>query len=647
MVLEAVKVQSPFLVNHAVPLDVAMHIVYILEKGHKAVKQEMLRKLADVKTKAKEFRSLEEAVKNSMREQVRSVLTAKSTVLFEHLVKKSGIVDVEFFEKFRNGFPLTGHRIRETVIGKCKTSDLDDEAMSELRKVTADEVAAGYLDGPYSVEEAVKRAGPHTTFARRFRHPIDDFSVSRTNMCLTTVEKAKVDSLDLYLSKARFLLEASRSAVDHGYVDLPDGSRRTVVVHDDWLEDGALDVEGRCLDLSNAYKQFPVSPANREHTAIAVPKGPGMAPEIYFTQVLPFGAAASVYYFLRFSEMLKVVLLHSLGIICSCYFDDFPCVSYRPLSGVTQFAMESVLDTLGFEYSRKERKRLRFASEFSMQGVVVTFPRGKTPCIELSNTVDRKEEVQAFVDKVKSSNSLAQPVEASLMGRIGFLTSQVWGRVGQVLFSELRTRASGSDQDASITAGLRDALDAAVILLSSPPRQVCMSPSRKSIWMFTDAACEQDEAGSLVCSIGGVLLDNGGWASRVFSCRVPMEVTRLWGGSGQSITFAESLAALVGKMLWRRLIAGSYLVIGLDNIGAQQTLARYSSSSYLLKMVIRGHIIEDASSRLRSWVPSESNVADAPSRLDCEELLRKGAVEDDVDKSVWSEVIRYLSLTLA
>ena len=683
MVREAAKIQSPFLFNYAVTTTVAECVINMLEKGYKKIKQDMFRSLADVRKLQREFRALEYGVQSHMHQDVKAILNKKSTILLEHLVKKSGVVDDEFFMKLRQGFPLTGHVgptgrwrkdirlatmtseehkkasvwIRESVVGKCKSCTHDNEARRELERVTKEELDAGYLEGPFSVEEAVRLGGPYTTFARRFIikqkdkwRPIDDFTVSRVNMCLTTVEKARVDSLDDYLCKAKFFLEASRSAVESGFVTMPDGSRRRVVVHSDWLEEGALEVQGRCLDLSNAYKQFPVDPTTKMHTAIAVPSGKGEDPIIYFTKVLPFGATASVYYFLRFSEMLKNVLLTSLGIVCSAYFDDFPCVTFKPLATATQFVMEGCLDTMGFAYSLKDHKRLPFASTFNMLGVVVSFPKMDGFFIKIGNTKDRKDEVATIVNDILMTGGMTQAEAASLSGRIGFLSSQVWSRVGQVLVSELKRRALGGDQAFELDDGLRDALQAAVLLLSSPPRLVGVQPNRQTTWMFTDAACEPVDSGFLCCTLGGVLLDAFGRPSRFFSCEVPGEVSENWSSSRQPITYAESLAALVGKLIWKDFIKDSYLVLGLDNIAAQQSLARYSSNSRPLRMIIRAHLVLDASLRLRTWVawvPSESNIADSPSRLACDELRRNALREDYVVEDVWTEVGRLISLSSA
>ena len=682
MAKEAASVSSPFALNRAVPMNVALTVVDMLKKGPSLIKKDILAKLSRITKLSKELDSFENSVTSQMHPDVRAIMKSKKTVLLEHLAKNAGIVDEEFFLKLRDGFPLVGHIgptgrwvkdyrqatmseeelakaavwIREAVIGKCRSWQADEEARTELARITNEELEAGFLEGPYTPSAAIEKAGEQATFARRFVinqkdkwRPIDDFTISRANMSITTVEKPKVDSLDDYLAKARFFIDASRQAIQSSCVTLPDGNTIPVSIHQEWRCEGALEVKGRCLDLANAYKQFAVHPGDRLRSGILVPQGIGEEPKVYFTKVLPFGATSSVFYFLRFSEMLKVILLNSLGLVTSCYFDDFPSISYTPLASVTQFAMERLLDVLGFVYSTKEHKRLPFSRKFNLLGVVVTFPREGGDIIEIANTPERRVEIRATIDTILSKMTLPQAEASSLQGRLGFLTSQIWSRVGHVLISALRDRANDRTGDTTITTDLDDALRAASVLMNAPPRNIRIASLKRTIWMFTDAASEEHgEDSCMVSSIGGVLLGGSGIPSRYFAAEVPSTITDLWASKKQPIAYAESLAALLGKLVWADNLRDSYLVIAIDNVAAQHSLSRFSSSSPLPRAVLRAHMIQDASINTKTWVtwvPSESNIADWPSRMRTTELDRLGASADRISNSIWSRVRELLSLS--
>eukprot|EP00971_Amphidinium_carterae_P141260 2798900-Amphidinium_carterae.2 len=51
---------------------------------------------------------------------------------------------------------------------------------------------------------------------------------------------------------------------------MPSGVPRPVRLHPDWLQGDGLQVVGRCLDLTGAYKQFAVDPRSK-HRGVAVP----------------------------------------------------------------------------------------------------------------------------------------------------------------------------------------------------------------------------------------------------------------------------------------------------------------------------------------------------------------------------------------
>ena len=87
---------------------------------------------------------------------------------------------------------------------------------------------------------------------------------------------------------------------------------------------------GRRTDLANAYKQLLLCPFSKKHCATVLPAMGGGKPQVYFTKVLPFEATATIYYFLRFSEMIKLVLLGSLGILTNFYLNDVPTLSFSP-----------------------------------------------------------------------------------------------------------------------------------------------------------------------------------------------------------------------------------------------------------------------------------------------------------------------------
>ena len=83
---------------------------------------------------------------------------------------------------------------------------------------------------------------------------------------------------------------------------------------------------GRSYDLKAAYRQLGLSEEALRHAYITFYDCGDGKPAIHRLNALPFGAVRSVHSFLRVSHSLWE-LGCSLGLLWTCYFDDFPTVT--------------------------------------------------------------------------------------------------------------------------------------------------------------------------------------------------------------------------------------------------------------------------------------------------------------------------------
>ena len=332
----------------------------------------------------------------------------------------------------------------------------------------------------------------------------------------------------------------------------------------------------------------------------------------------------------------------------TAYFDDFPCITFEGLADISHFAAEKLLDILGINFSMKDHKRLKFANKFILLGVEIKFPYFDDPVIFVDNTVDRKLEVEYLVEEIIKAGVCHKGVAATLFGKLGFMSSQTWSRVGPLLTWAIKRRAQEPDAD-DIDDDLRASLDAASVLVNAPPRQVVVASERRVRWILTDAAAEPSGDGKHRVTIGAVMLSFSGRIARHFSEEVPAEVVNLWSDTLQPITYAESLAVLAAKAVWNGWMKECDCVFAVDNVGAQQSLIRYNSSSLRLREVLRAHLVLDARYGIHSWitwVPSESNLADRPSRLDESVVLQSGSVRDRIINKAWSAIVALMRLSI-
>ena len=130
-------------------------------------------------------------------------------------------------------------------------------------------------------------------------------------------------------------------------------------------------VVGRTYDLRAAYKQFPVSLADREILRIAVCKPGSGEPSLFGVNALPFGAVGSVAGFLRISHALWFIGVSALGLCWTAFYDDFSVLTREELLHSTSLSCELLFRLLGVDFADSGKKAVPFSRNFKMLGLVV------------------------------------------------------------------------------------------------------------------------------------------------------------------------------------------------------------------------------------------------------------------------------------
>ena len=122
---------------------------------------------------------------------------------------------------------------------------------------------------------------------------------------------------------------------------------------------------GGTLDLSRAYKQVPLSAKSRRFCVLGfVIDGKWT---YYRSDVLPFGASASVFSFIRISRSIHI-MCSFLSAITTVFFDDYPLMTTEAGSDVLKMAMSSVLTLLGWSHAKEGKEALNFNQKFNALG---------------------------------------------------------------------------------------------------------------------------------------------------------------------------------------------------------------------------------------------------------------------------------------
>ena len=219
-----------------------------------------------------------------------------------------------------------------------------------------------------------------------------------------------------------------------------------------------------------------------------------------------------------------------------------------------------------------------------------------------------------------------------MLGRLQFLESQLFGRMGKLALADLRQ----VERSSLPTVPLDDThLDALKLLrsrlLQGRPRQIVVSASACPVLLFTDGACEP-EGDTFVTTIGGVLVVPGR-LPRVFGSHVPGRLVSQWAErSKHVIGQTELYAVLIARTLWADHLNDSRCIAFVDHTGVHSACINGSSSDKAWRALLMHLEAADEEKPSLMWyhrVPSASNCADAPSRGRWDELAFLGRWERD------------------
>ena len=113
-------------------------------------------------------------------------------------------------------------------------------------------------------------------------------------------------------------------------------------------------------------------------------------------------------------------------------------------------------------------------------------------------------------------------------------------------------------------------------------------------------------------------------------------------GAKHPIFELELLPVWVAICTWERLVQNSQCIFYIDNEAAKGALINGATSTPCGKRIIQEFVIREMQLQVKVWfsrVPTASNIADKPSRLDTDELDALGVFRDPVDwHFLWSKL---------
>jgi ribonuclease HI len=437
---------------------------------------------------------------------------------------------------------------------------------------------------------------------------VDNFSESQINDAVTLQNRVTVDGAD---TVAAMCAEKMRALESQGK---------------------STKLMGRSFDLTAAYRQLAISDSSSKWSRVAVYNPRTKKTECFRMFCLPFGARASVNAFIRTARMLQFLALQ-IGIVVSCYFDDFIVLSVPSLSESTEKAFAALLDLVGFAYDKIGPKADAVSQEVSALGVVFDLTSTEEGLLRVRNTDKRVEEVTAKIHETLEGKYLTPSAAATLKGRLGFAEGQLFGRSARRLINELGSFATSVRTSSEVTEALTSSLSVvANMLRNGKPREID-ARSHEVMFLYTDASYSpEDQRGG----IGGVLCAADGAVVAWFGEELSSEVCGKFKTETQTqlIGELEALAVLVALRTWSKEIRSKHLVAFIDNEGSKFSILKGYSKNPCLSAIVTAISRAEESASCFVWyarVPSECNPADGPSRSQpCRQASKDARVRVEV-----------------
>ena len=199
----------------------------------------------------------------------------------------------------------------------------------------------------------------------------------------------------------------------------------------------------------------------------------------------------------------------------------------------------------------------------------------------------------------------------------------MYGRVGVCMIKQMSVM-DGFAQTSPLPPALRMSIQAMIYRLQhNPPVEVPML--QKEPWhVFTDGAQEGDNDQART-SIGAVIISPDGRCRACWGLALSPEVLAFW--PPRHILHAELLPVLVALAAWGESLRSQPVFFHIDSEAAKRSLIRGTCQQREAQFLVSAVLHLETQLCLRPWysrIPSESNPADAPSRLEFSGLTQQG-----------------------
>ena len=364
-------------------------------------------------------------------------------------------------------------------------------------------------------------------------------------------------------------------------------------------------------DLTKAYRQIPV----REHAfnVVAIWNPYAKVVEFFIIRGLPFGSAASVLQFNRYSQFMSYFMAVFAGVCNASYYDDYDTAEPSYSVHLAQNCLWKVHTIAGFALDKDKHVRAT-VSENAFLGVVTDFSRISAGRIFLRISPARRTKIIAMLSKILTDNSLSPAQASSVRGKLFFCMLSAFNKLGRGSLRAFTERQYA--HDSRMTPQIRDAVDFFIALIANmKPRCLDLSlHQRSTLIIWTDAMYEATKGG-----LGLVAYDPDDRSFFYSAYQVPrwiypfMRVLQTYIGQLEIMAVLFAYLTIPRSKLYSRPVL--HFIDNTSMAGAIKGYSSKSDSSWLLSIL---HLVLSTIG-LAPWfayVASAANCSDGPSRND-------------------------------
>ena len=607
-------------------------------------------------TRCKELENKELELRESLEPHLKEVLRNRRLLVFKEILADLNCPDENLVNEICSGFKLSGWLSKSTVFpptlkrpsqsleSACKvakglnknickqvSAGTDDELAKEVWKPTTEELEKGWawLDDDCKVNDHVlaKRFGLRQEEKKRL---IDDCSIGGFNSTCGSNEKLKIHAIDEMAAYIAWCL-----------TNLGDESMESVL--------------GKTYDLKNAYKQYGIAQQDRSLLRIAVWDPNSSKVRLLGLNALPFGAVGSVGSFLRIAMAVWYIGICGLRLCWTSFFDDFTLLSKKTCATSASIAAEGLFSMLGIDFAKDRKKSVPWDTKVKALGVMIDLAPEEAAqdnagrFVTIGHTPSRVDELNETLSSILQLGAMSRKEAERLRGRLQWFESFASGRVAQqALMTISKMAATGRNSERLSDSELRAVRFLRDRVIRAPPTKI-RTTSLETWIIFSDGACEGET--SKVGSVVAVLVSPCGIAREFFAEIVPKSwVDSFLQVSKHPIFELELLPVWIALMEWEGPLGNSQCIFYLDNEAAKGALIKAATEVESGAQIVRAFVNAEMRCQIKVWfsrVPTSSNVADGPSRMELKDLEQRNVLRRKVCwDTLWTKLQKEGSETL-